>query len=162
MNLNDENDEPIKVRGIERTVESIVDIPTTWQIYYTLDGHMANRVQIGYPAVMKILKTPKSIEIDEYLERPIIGKRDLDWEKDLQMKSMFLDRKEELKNEYDKYLHDTPELKSLIADYMQSILTFKPSDTVTFSAKFFAPYSAKTAQNKLLPQMRQQINLPKH
>ena len=26
------------VKGIERTIESISDIPTTWQIYFSSDG----------------------------------------------------------------------------------------------------------------------------
>jgi hypothetical protein len=30
--------EPLKVRGIERTIESISDVPTTWQIYFSDDG----------------------------------------------------------------------------------------------------------------------------
>ncbi len=51
------------VRGIERTIESISDIPTTWHIYFTSDGHMANRVQIGYPAVIRAVSEPKPIEI---------------------------------------------------------------------------------------------------
>ena len=36
----------IGVQGVERTVESVSDIPTTWQIYFTKDGHMINRVQV--------------------------------------------------------------------------------------------------------------------
>lgn len=49
--------------GIERTIESIGDLPTTWQIYFVQDGHMINRVQIGYPAVIKITEKPRPIEI---------------------------------------------------------------------------------------------------
>jgi len=28
----------LRVKGIERTIESISDIPTTWQIYFSADG----------------------------------------------------------------------------------------------------------------------------
>ena len=156
------DDAQIKVRGIERTVDSIADIPTTWQVYFSQDGHMINRVQIGYPAVMKVAVKPGPIEIEEFLKKPVIEKKELDWEKDLQLNSKYLDKKEELKNDYDQYMHDHPDLKALVADYTQSILSFKPSDTISFSAKFFAPYSANTRDNQFLPIHCEKINIPKH
>jgi hypothetical protein len=54
---------------------------------------MINRVQIGYPAVMKVATLPKPISIDEYLKKPIIEKKQLDWEKDMELKSRYLDKK---------------------------------------------------------------------
>lgn len=70
--------------------------------------------------------------------------------------------KDELKNEYDQYLHDHPEFRNLMADYMQSILCSKPEDVLPFTTKFFAKYSSKTSSNRLLPLLDQQINIPKH
>lgn len=70
--------------------------------------------------------------------------------------------KDELKNEYDQYLHDHPEFRNLMADYMQSILCSKPDDVLSFTTKFFAKYSSKTSSNRLLPLLDQQINIPKH
>jgi len=123
---------------------------------------MINRVQIGYPAVIKAVTRPKPIEIDEFLPIPVIDKKELNLETDMQLKSNYLDRKEELKNDYEQYMHDHPELKSLISDYMQSILSIKPDDVVTYTAKFFAPYSSKTKSNNLLPYLDQKINIPNH
>jgi hypothetical protein len=54
---------------------------------------MINRVQIGYPAVIKAVERPKPIEIDEFLPRPVIEKRELNFEKDMQLRSKCLDRK---------------------------------------------------------------------
>ena len=59
-------------------------------------------------------------------------------------------------------MHDHPELKSIVSDYMQSILSFKPNDVVTFTSKFFAPYSQNTKSNHLLPYLDQKVNIPKH
>jgi hypothetical protein len=122
---------------------------------------MINRFQIGYPAVMKVESKPGPIEIDEYLKRPEIEKKQLDWEKDMQLRSRHLDRKEELKNEYDQYMYDNPELRALVADFTQSVISFKPDDTVAFAARFFAPYSRKTRPNKFLPEHVEKINVPK-
>lgn len=156
-----ENEE-FAVQGIERTVESVSDIPTTWQIYFMQDGHMINRVQVGYPAVMKSIIKPKQIEIDEYMPKMVIEKKELVIDTDMQLKSKYLDRKDDYKNEYDQYLHDHPELRAMVADYMQSILCFKPDNVLEFTTKYFAPYSSKTSSNRLMPLLKQQINIPKH
>lgn len=155
-------DEEINVRGIERTIESISDISTTWQIYFTSDGHMANRIQIGYPAVIKAVEKPKKIQFDEYLPPITIEKKPLNWENDMLLKSEHTDKRESLKNDYDQYLNDNPDLRAIMADFMQSLVSFKPTDVVEFSAKYFAPYSAKTKSNKLLSSLRDNIYIPKH
>ena len=54
---------------------------------------MANRVQVGYPAIMKTVSKPKSIEIDEFLPPITIEKKEIVLEKDMQMKSIYLDKK---------------------------------------------------------------------
>ena len=92
----------------------------------------------------------------------IIEKKELNWENDMLLKSEYLDKKESLKNEYDQYLHDNPDLRALMADYLQSIVSFKPNDVITFSARYFAPYSSKTNPNKLLPNLCDDVYTPKH
>lgn len=154
-------DEEFPVQSIERTLESVSDIPTTWQIYFAKDGHMINRIQVGYPAIMKSVIKPKPIEIDEYMPKIVIPKKELLLDNDMEMKSKYLDRKEDYKRDYDQYLRDHPELKAIVADYMQSILSFKPDNVLEFTTKYFAPYSSKTSSNRLLPLMKQQINIPK-
>lgn len=123
---------------------------------------MINRVQVGYPAIMKSVIKPKPIEIDEFMPKMVIEKKELAIDSDMQLKSKYLDRKDDYKNEYDQYLHDHPELRAMIADYMQSILCFKPDNVLEFTTKYFAPYSSKTSSNRLLPLLKQQINIPKH
>jgi hypothetical protein len=99
---------------------------------------------------------------DEYLPKLIIEKKELNWENDMLLKSQYIDKKESLKNEYDQYLNDNPELRALMADFLQSIISFKPNDVIAFSAKYFAPYSSKTKPNKLLPSLREDVYIPKH
>ncbi len=83
----------VAVQGVERTVESVSDIPTTWQVYFSQDGHMINRVQVGYPAVMKSVERPRPIEVDEYMPKIQVEKRPLKFESDMELKSNYLDRK---------------------------------------------------------------------
>jgi hypothetical protein len=59
-------------------------------------------------------------------------------------------------------MYDHPEFKNLMADYLQSILCFKPDNVQAFTTKFFAKYSSKTCSNRLFPLLNQQINIPKH
>jgi hypothetical protein len=54
---------------------------------------MVNRVQVGYPAIMKSVLKPKPIEIDEYLPPIIIEKKEITIENDMQLKSNYLDLK---------------------------------------------------------------------
>jgi len=155
-------DETYDIVGIERTIESSNDVPTSWQMYFSNDGHIVNRVQVGSPFVIKATEKLEAVELDEYLPLPVIPKKELDWENDMEMHSKYLDRKEELKNEYNQYLKDHQDLKLLLSDYMQTILSHKPEDVIEFSAKFFAPYSSKTATNRLFPALDSPINIPKN
>ena len=70
--------------------------------------------------------------------------------------------KNELKNEYDEYLADHPEVRALMADYMQSVLSFKPNDVLAFSARYFGSYSTRTQPDQLLAFTDQSTNIPKH
>ncbi|XP_013388664.1 ciliogenesis-associated TTC17-interacting protein-like [Lingula anatina] len=56
------DNQDIVVHGIERTINSISDLPTTWQSYFTKDGHLTNRVQVGSPVTMRLTRVPTPIE----------------------------------------------------------------------------------------------------
>ncbi|KAH0621250.1 hypothetical protein JD844_022337 [Phrynosoma platyrhinos] len=135
--------EEVDVFVIERTVHSEDDIPLNWQFYLLPDGHLSRRVQVGSPATMVILQVPVLFEIDKPDPRPVFGKIPLDWEEDVELYSMFLDRKEELQASHATYVRRHPELTALLADFLQLLLLRKPDDVVTFAAEFFAPFSAQ-------------------
>ncbi|KAL8587030.1 hypothetical protein ACOMHN_023420 [Nucella lapillus] len=129
----------LHVRGLERTIDSKIDFPITWQSYFTEKGHLANRVQVGSPVTMTLQELPRKDW--EKPNKPVFEKRELNWEEDLQMFSAFLDRKEELKNSHMVFLRHHPELKALLADFMQFLLLSKPQDALAFSADYFAAFS---------------------
>lgn len=142
----------MRVLGVERTINSTVDLPTTWQSYFLIDGHLSNRVQVGSPVTMKLQRLPNLIEKDEEPPKPLFEKKELNWEEDVQMYSKFLDRKEELKNDHTVYLRHHPELKALLADFLQFLLLHKPGDVIAFAAQYFAAFSPSMPVGTPYPQ----------
>ncbi|KAL3831442.1 hypothetical protein ACJMK2_023193 [Sinanodonta woodiana] len=131
----------LKVYGIERTINSVIDLPTTWQSYFMEDGHLTHRVQVGSPVTMKLIRAPSLIIRDEEPPKPTFEKQPLNWEEDSQLYSRFMDRKEELKGDHGTYMRQHPELKALLADFLQFLLLRKPNDVIAFSAEYFASFS---------------------
>ncbi|RUS87488.1 hypothetical protein EGW08_004742 [Elysia chlorotica] len=134
-------DVELRVYGVERTINSTVDLPTTWQSYFMNDGHLTNRVQVGSPVTMKLAKVPVRIERDEETPKPVFEKKRLNWEEDMQMHSKFVDRKEELKGDHASYMRHHPELRALLADFLQFLLLRKPDDVIAFAADYFSAFS---------------------
>ncbi|XP_041933967.1 ciliogenesis-associated TTC17-interacting protein isoform X1 [Alosa sapidissima] len=134
--------ETVDVFGIERTVQTVDDIPAMWQCYFLRDGHLASRVQVGSPVMMKLLKMPALISEDEQDDKPVFEKRPLVWEEDMQLYSKFLDRKEELKADHMSYVRHHQELRALLADFLQFLLLRKPQDVFSFTREYFAPFSS--------------------
>ncbi|XP_063074205.1 ciliogenesis-associated TTC17-interacting protein [Engraulis encrasicolus] len=85
--------ETVEVFGIERIVDAVDDIPAMWQCYFLRDGHLASRIQVGSPVMMKLLKLPERVTGDNEDDKPVFEKRPLEWEDDMQLYSKFLDRK---------------------------------------------------------------------
>uniref|UniRef100_A0A8C4YGN5 Ciliogenesis-associated TTC17-interacting protein n=1 Tax=Gopherus evgoodei TaxID=1825980 RepID=A0A8C4YGN5_9SAUR len=125
----------VEVFVIERAVCPDEGIPMTWQFYFLSDGHLARRVQVGSPTC--------PLPPDEVAPRPVFEKKPLDWEEDVQLYSQFLDRKEELQAGHTSYARRHPELRALLADFLQLLLLHKPDDVLTFAAEFFAPFASQ-------------------
>ena len=51
---------------------------------------------------------------------------------------------EELKGDHATYMRHHPELKALLADFLQFLLLRKPEDVVAFAADYFASFSPTT------------------
>uniref|UniRef100_A0A8C5MYJ4 Ciliogenesis-associated TTC17-interacting protein n=1 Tax=Leptobrachium leishanense TaxID=445787 RepID=A0A8C5MYJ4_9ANUR len=130
----------VEVYGLERTVHS-EDVPVTWQCYFLSDGHLASRVQVGSPAAVILTEMPVLSEAVECDPKPVFGKKPLIWQEDAELYSKFLDRKDELIADHETYLRRHPELRLLLADFMQFLLLRKPTDVFTFAAEFFGPFS---------------------
>ncbi|XP_068594320.1 ciliogenesis-associated TTC17-interacting protein isoform X2 [Cebidichthys violaceus] len=129
-------DETVEVFGVERIVDSVEDSPTTWQCYFLADGHMASRVQVGSPVTMRLLQLHSQLE-KGFEKIPLV------WEEDMQMRSKFLDRKEELKADHASYLRQHPEIRALISDFLQFLLLRKPNDVFQFAREYFLPFESR-------------------
>ncbi|ELU05627.1 hypothetical protein CAPTEDRAFT_229000 [Capitella teleta] len=132
----------LEVLGVERTINSSADLPTTWQSYYTKEGHLSSRVQIGSPVTMRLTALPPPVEEDEEEDKPTFGKKELNWEEDMQLYSKFLERKDELRGDHAAYMRRHPELKAILADFLQFLLLRKPGDVVAFAAEYFSSFSS--------------------
>ncbi|XP_030637671.1 ciliogenesis-associated TTC17-interacting protein [Chanos chanos] len=158
--------EVVDVFGIERTISTKEDDLATWQCYFLFDGHLASRVQVGSPARMKLLQLPVHSSQEEDL-KPVFEKRPLVWEEDMELYIKFLERKEELKADHSSYVKHHPELKALLADFLQFLLLRKPHDVFSFAQDYFAPFSSRqppggafhSARTLRLPE-RQEIDKP--
>ncbi|XP_055487092.1 ciliogenesis-associated TTC17-interacting protein isoform X15 [Leucoraja erinacea] len=136
----------VEVRSIQRTIHSDVNSPMSWQCSFLPDGHLTSRVQVGSPITMKLQQLPHIRETDVIDPKPVFEKKPLDWEEDMQLYFKFIDRTEELKAEYNSYIRHHPELKCIMADFLEFLLLRKPQDVVTFAAEYFASFSAFQAE----------------
>ncbi|XP_078573296.1 ciliogenesis-associated TTC17-interacting protein-like isoform X1 [Branchiostoma floridae x Branchiostoma japonicum] len=160
--------EEVEVVGIERTIHSTADLPTTWQSYFLKDGHLCNRVQVGSPVTMKLLRMPRIMEKEEPSEKAVFEKKSLDINEDMQLFSMFLDRKDQLKNDHTMYMRHHPELQAILADFLQFLLLRKPEDIFPFAVDYFSSFSSQLpshspyAKSSEIPPKPQKVdtNLP--
>jgi len=73
-------------------------------------------------------------------EKPTFEKRDLVMEEDLELFSKYQDRMDELKASHGTYLRQHPELKTIMSDFLQEVLTMKPGKFLPFAASYFATF----------------------
>lgn len=151
-------DETVEVFGVERIVHSVEDGPTTWQCYFLADGHMASRVQVGSPVTMRLLQlqsqpkgghhchthTHTHVTVFNEIVRALgFEKIPLVLEEDMQMRSNFLARKEELKADHASYLRQHPEIRVLMSDFLQFLLLRKPEDVFQFAREYFLSFASR-------------------
>lgn len=154
------NDTELLVSGLERSVLSVTDLPYTWQSFFMPDGHLTMRVQVGSPAIVTLEKIPRLIEREEVEEKPTFGKKSLIWEDDMEMKSCFLQRKEELSAGHDTYLRRHPEAKALLADFFQYLLLQQPDDVTQFASSYFSNFSVNHAPQSSYAHSKEEASAP--
>ncbi|KAJ8982230.1 hypothetical protein NQ317_013532 [Molorchus minor] len=73
------------------------------------------------------------------------------WQDDMQLMSQYLDCKTKAEKEMKAYISDRPEIKEMIADYVQNILMLKPSNILSFTMDYFQSlYPYKLARSPYL------------
>uniref|UniRef100_UPI00398ECB13 ciliogenesis-associated TTC17-interacting protein n=1 Tax=Pristiophorus japonicus TaxID=55135 RepID=UPI00398ECB13 len=130
-----------EVLDIERTIHSEENGPMSWQCSFLPDGHLAGRVQVGSPITIMLTHLPQVRETDKEEPKPVFEKKPLDWKQDMQLYFKFIDRTEELKADYNTYLRHHPDLRYLLADFLQFLLLRKPQDVLAFAAEYFGSFS---------------------
>ncbi|XP_075009073.1 ciliogenesis-associated TTC17-interacting protein isoform X2 [Calonectris borealis] len=131
----------VEVFVIERAVHTSAGISTVWHSSFLSSGRLAQRVQVGCPMLMLLQDESVLGKTGGVEPRPPFPKQPLDWEEDIQLCSWFLDRKEELQASHAAYIQQHPELRVLLADFLQALLLQQPPDPVSFAAQFFAPFA---------------------
>jgi len=138
--------------GIERVIICPDDVKVTTNSLFLPSAHLAIRQQIGSPTVVKIDSLPvigepsipeeeEEVEEKEEEKKPEFEKKELNWEEDMMLFSKYLDRKEELKASHLTYIRHHPELKCLLADFLQQLLLRKPEQVLPFAESFFSSFS---------------------
>ncbi|KAK3728139.1 hypothetical protein QZH41_019455 [Actinostola sp. cb2023] len=129
--------------GLERTIHISDDTPHTWHAYFLDSGHLASRTQLGSRVIMTLVSLPKQ-QVQDATKSTTDEKKTkpLKWDEDMQLYSRFLDRKAELSDDHATYMRRHPELRALLADFLQFLLLRKPDDVCEFASDFFAAFSS--------------------
>ncbi|KAF6768833.1 hypothetical protein AHF37_08063 [Paragonimus kellicotti] len=139
--------EEINVFGIERTLQSSLTLPTSWQMYFMTDGHLVLRMQVGSPVTMKVSEIPKRFVQNQYLPELDITANTFEWQEDMELSSKFLSRKDAIKADHFQYLRNNPVVNDMLSDFLQTLLMHKPENTVEFATEYFkntSPHSLPT------------------
>ncbi|CAF1465793.1 unnamed protein product [Rotaria magnacalcarata] len=157
------NGKDIEAWGIQRQIFETKPnaLPIAWQSFFSIDGHLISRYQVGSPIKMKTRNIPEAEQFDEYLPKPEIPKRELEWENDLELRSRFIDRRDELIDDYKSYIYQHPDINALLSDFLQSVLITKPENIIDYATEFFAPFNNQTADRSLFRFADEKIPVPK-
>ncbi|XP_075367752.1 LOW QUALITY PROTEIN: ciliogenesis-associated TTC17-interacting protein [Mycteria americana] len=128
---------------IERAMLTGAGVSTIWQSSFLPSGRLAQRVQVGCPMLVVLQDESILTKTGGVEPQPSFPKEPLDWEEDIQLFSWFLDRKEELQASHAAYVQQHPELRALLADFLQALLLRQPHDPTSFAAQFFAPFACQ-------------------
>uniref|UniRef100_A0A3B3THQ7 Ciliogenesis-associated TTC17-interacting protein n=1 Tax=Poecilia latipinna TaxID=48699 RepID=A0A3B3THQ7_9TELE len=124
--------ETVEVFGLERMVGSADADHSTWHCYFLDNGYLASRKQVGSPVTMKFIQ---ELSKKGRMKIPLV------WQEDMQLYSLYLDKKDFLKAEHNSYLREHPELRALLSDFIQDLLIVKPDNIFQFAREYFPPYS---------------------
>ncbi|XP_071896745.1 ciliogenesis-associated TTC17-interacting protein [Anas platyrhynchos] len=135
--------EEVEVVVLERAVRTKEGVPVVWHSSFLPSGRLARQLQVGCPVLAVLQDEAVLGERAEAEPQPASPKQPLEWEEDAQLRSWFLDRKEELQASHGTYVRQHPELAALLADFLQALLLRQPPDPLPFAADFFAPFARR-------------------
>ncbi|OAF65829.1 Ciliogenesis-associated TTC17-interacting protein [Intoshia linei] len=133
-------DKPYSVFGIQRYLKNGNDLPHIWNIYGLRNGMIVDRIQVGQSARMRLIKIPDCVEdLEEYVV-PTFEKKVLNWNNDIELKSMMIDKQVLLTSEYSTYIRDNPEIQQMLSLFLEQLLINKPDDVFEAAAQFFSSF----------------------
>uniref|UniRef100_A0A1I8HWI4 Ciliogenesis-associated TTC17-interacting protein n=1 Tax=Macrostomum lignano TaxID=282301 RepID=A0A1I8HWI4_9PLAT len=109
--------QPVQVLGVQRVIQSMTDVPTSWQTYFLKDRR-ANP-QAGLPQAGAAVGGRSGAVLP------------------------LLERKEAIKADHLSYMRDHPELSAMMSDFLQHLLLRKPANPVQSAAEYFASFSTR-------------------
>ncbi|XP_028396250.1 ciliogenesis-associated TTC17-interacting protein-like [Dendronephthya gigantea] len=129
-------DESVLTRGIECKLSSLMKKEYLWESFFIPDGRLMLKTEIGSDVTVRQLTLPRT----PTPEQPDII-TPLKWDEDMELLSQFTDRKEELVDDHNTYIRRHPEVKAILADFLQFLLMKKPDDIFDFAREFFVGMS---------------------
>ena len=67
---------------------------------------------------------------------------------------LLCDLQAEFEESYQQYITNNPELKAVLADFMQAVLIQKPDNVYVFAQEFFAPFAPNCVPTPSYPSYR--------
>ncbi|KAK1129416.1 hypothetical protein K0M31_019145 [Melipona bicolor] len=111
----------------------------TIRTYLTPKGRILRHNWLDVPYILKINPLDDPNILSKTI-RPEIPLKDR-WREDIEMFSKYLDVKFAKIAELTEYLADHPEIKQLIADYVQTLLVVKPENVIDFTIQHFKAFA---------------------
>ncbi|XP_076763629.1 ciliogenesis-associated TTC17-interacting protein [Xylocopa sonorina] len=126
------------VYTIERRTQKEGEIINTVRTYLTPEGKILKHNWLNIPYILKSnpLADPRSSCKTIKIEEPLKNY----WIEDIEMFSKYLDMKSFEIAKHTEYLTDHPEIKQLIADYVQMLLVVKPENVIDFTIQHFKAF----------------------
>ncbi|KAL6424179.1 hypothetical protein ACFW04_009797 [Cataglyphis niger] len=128
-----------KIYTIERKIYKKDSLIQRSKIYLTSQGRILEYDWLD--TLYKAQKSPLQDEINKSINVQLLIDSKEWWMHNMEMSSKYLDMKSYNVAQYTGYLMDHPEIKQLIADYIQILLIVKPVDVIDFTIQHFKAFA---------------------
>ncbi|XP_046480378.1 uncharacterized protein [Neodiprion pinetum] len=144
------NGKVLPVYTIERRMHEECGLIHNTKTYMTQSGYILRHDWLEIPYLVQInsLIDPNDlVNKDQNIVTPLRSR----WRSDIQMMSMYLDKKTCQMAQQTEYLTDHPEIKQLISDFTQTLLAVKPVNVLSFTVQHFAAFAKNPDLSKVGP-----------
>jgi len=132
------DNEDVDLVGLQRT-HNLRYGPHVYNIWLFEDGHIAMRESSTGIVQVEVERKPELIKDEEDLE-PVINLPRLNWNDDMQLKSIYRQRATELSVSHATYLEDNANMMKLLRDFYTSTLAQKPENIYSYAKEYFLSF----------------------